>query len=281
MTGEVFHASGGAVGAWNRTTSSARSTGGDHRTNPPWSLEELDVHVPKALLADPCAAPGFFAELSSAIGRLGRARRGRRPGDPVRARSSGAGRSRLRRRRSRRRPASPDTPGPTDQPGSPGSTSRSPTGCWAVPGAGDPGIRLVHRCPRWPLPAGDPRRRRRPEPARALLDVWAAAGYVVAGADVPEDEEGRPGGQGAEERGRAYRPARRPSCSTRSSTGPQRPPHRATRCRRRGHVARSDDGVRPISHTRRDGRIRAAIVMAGVHDDFPRGVRSTSGCRCC
>jgi NAD(P)-dependent dehydrogenase (short-subunit alcohol dehydrogenase family) len=53
VTGQVFHASGGAVGTWNRYHVERTIYRGDHRTNPPWSLEELDTHVPKALLADP------------------------------------------------------------------------------------------------------------------------------------------------------------------------------------------------------------------------------------
>jgi NAD(P)-dependent dehydrogenase (short-subunit alcohol dehydrogenase family) len=53
VTGQVFHAAGGAVGTWNRYHVERTIYRGDHRTNPPWSLEELDVHVPKALLSDP------------------------------------------------------------------------------------------------------------------------------------------------------------------------------------------------------------------------------------
>ena len=53
VTGQVFHAAGGAVGTWNRYHVERTIYRGDHRTNPPWSLEELDVHVPKALLAEP------------------------------------------------------------------------------------------------------------------------------------------------------------------------------------------------------------------------------------
>jgi NAD(P)-dependent dehydrogenase (short-subunit alcohol dehydrogenase family) len=53
VTGQVFHASGGAVGTWNRYHVERTIYRGDHRTNPPWSLDELDVHVPKALLSQP------------------------------------------------------------------------------------------------------------------------------------------------------------------------------------------------------------------------------------
>ena len=53
VTGHVFHASGGAVGTWNRYHVERTIYRGDHRTNPPWSLEELDDQVPKALLAEP------------------------------------------------------------------------------------------------------------------------------------------------------------------------------------------------------------------------------------
>lgn len=53
VTGEVFHASGGAVGTWNRYHVERTIYRGDHRTNAPWSLDELDYHVPKALLSAP------------------------------------------------------------------------------------------------------------------------------------------------------------------------------------------------------------------------------------
>jgi NAD(P)-dependent dehydrogenase (short-subunit alcohol dehydrogenase family) len=51
VTGQVFHASGGAVGVWNRYEVERSIYRGDHRTNPPWSLAELDDLVPKALLS--------------------------------------------------------------------------------------------------------------------------------------------------------------------------------------------------------------------------------------
>ena len=53
VTGQVFHALGGAVGAWNRYHVERTIYRGDHRTNPPWSVEELDEQVPKTLLAEP------------------------------------------------------------------------------------------------------------------------------------------------------------------------------------------------------------------------------------
>ena len=53
VTGEVFHAGGGTVGTWNRYEVVRTIYRGDHRTNAPWTLDELDVNVPKALLAQP------------------------------------------------------------------------------------------------------------------------------------------------------------------------------------------------------------------------------------
>jgi NAD(P)-dependent dehydrogenase (short-subunit alcohol dehydrogenase family) len=53
VSGEVFHASGGAVGVWNRYEVERSIYRGDHRDSPPWSLTELDTLVPKALLAKP------------------------------------------------------------------------------------------------------------------------------------------------------------------------------------------------------------------------------------
>ena len=53
VTGEVFHARGGAIGAWNRYAVERTIYRGDHETNPPWSLEDLDLNVPNALLAEP------------------------------------------------------------------------------------------------------------------------------------------------------------------------------------------------------------------------------------
>ena len=51
VTGQVFHAAGGAVGVWNRYEVERSIYRGDHRTSPPWSLDELDHLVPKALLS--------------------------------------------------------------------------------------------------------------------------------------------------------------------------------------------------------------------------------------
>ncbi len=52
VTGQVFHAMGGEVGVWNRYEVDRLIYRGDHRTSPPWTMEELDRHVPKVLLAD-------------------------------------------------------------------------------------------------------------------------------------------------------------------------------------------------------------------------------------
>jgi NAD(P)-dependent dehydrogenase (short-subunit alcohol dehydrogenase family) len=52
VSGHVFHANGGVVGVWNSYTETAIAYRGDHRTNPPWSLEELDKIVPKTLLGN-------------------------------------------------------------------------------------------------------------------------------------------------------------------------------------------------------------------------------------
>ena len=61
VTGQVFHASGGAVGAWNRYEVERTIYRGDHRTNPPWSLAELDALVPKALLVRALIRLGRFS----------------------------------------------------------------------------------------------------------------------------------------------------------------------------------------------------------------------------
>ena len=50
VTGQVLHAAGGEVGTWTRYELDHMAYRGDHRTNPPWTLDELDVVVPKALL---------------------------------------------------------------------------------------------------------------------------------------------------------------------------------------------------------------------------------------
>ena len=50
VSGHVFHANGGVVGVWNSYAENAIAFRGDHRNNPPWSLDELDQIVPKTLL---------------------------------------------------------------------------------------------------------------------------------------------------------------------------------------------------------------------------------------
>ena len=48
-SGHVFHASGGEVSLWSAYRNERTIFRGDHRTNPPWSLVELDSAVPKHL----------------------------------------------------------------------------------------------------------------------------------------------------------------------------------------------------------------------------------------
>jgi len=50
VTGQVFHAAGGELGVWSRYELAHTAYRGDHRSNPPWSLAELDTVIPKALL---------------------------------------------------------------------------------------------------------------------------------------------------------------------------------------------------------------------------------------
>ena len=50
VTGEVFHAAGGAVGIWSHMTDARAIYKGDHRTNPLWSQDELDAAAPRHLL---------------------------------------------------------------------------------------------------------------------------------------------------------------------------------------------------------------------------------------
>jgi NAD(P)-dependent dehydrogenase (short-subunit alcohol dehydrogenase family) len=50
VTGQVFHAAGGTVGVWSSYVEQRAIYRGDHRTNPPWTLEELDRLVPRQLL---------------------------------------------------------------------------------------------------------------------------------------------------------------------------------------------------------------------------------------
>ncbi len=51
ITGQVFHAAGGTVGVWSPYEERRAIYRGDHRDNPPWTLEELDRLVPAHLLA--------------------------------------------------------------------------------------------------------------------------------------------------------------------------------------------------------------------------------------
>jgi NAD(P)-dependent dehydrogenase (short-subunit alcohol dehydrogenase family) len=53
VTGEVFHTTGGTLGVWNRYEVVRTAYRGDHRANPPWTLDELDVVVPRSLLVQP------------------------------------------------------------------------------------------------------------------------------------------------------------------------------------------------------------------------------------
>jgi NAD(P)-dependent dehydrogenase (short-subunit alcohol dehydrogenase family) len=50
VTGQVMHAAGGEVGTWNRYEIDHMAYRGDHRSNPPWTLDELDHIVPRALI---------------------------------------------------------------------------------------------------------------------------------------------------------------------------------------------------------------------------------------
>ena len=52
VSGHVWNANGGLVGTWSSYVVDRSAHRGDHRTNPPFTLEELDVVVPKVLLAD-------------------------------------------------------------------------------------------------------------------------------------------------------------------------------------------------------------------------------------
>jgi NAD(P)-dependent dehydrogenase (short-subunit alcohol dehydrogenase family) len=53
VTGQVFHTTGGTLGVWNRYEVERTAYRGDHRTTPPWTLDELDVVVPRSLLQQP------------------------------------------------------------------------------------------------------------------------------------------------------------------------------------------------------------------------------------
>ena len=50
VTGQVFHAAGGTVGVWSSYEERRAIYRGDHRDNPPWTLDELDRLVPRQLL---------------------------------------------------------------------------------------------------------------------------------------------------------------------------------------------------------------------------------------
>jgi NAD(P)-dependent dehydrogenase (short-subunit alcohol dehydrogenase family) len=49
VSGEVFHAAGGEISLWSHYRNERTIFRGDHRANPPWSVEELDAAVPKHL----------------------------------------------------------------------------------------------------------------------------------------------------------------------------------------------------------------------------------------
>lgn len=48
-SGQVFHASGGEVALWSAYRNERTIFRGDHRSNPPWTMAELDSAVPKHL----------------------------------------------------------------------------------------------------------------------------------------------------------------------------------------------------------------------------------------
>jgi NAD(P)-dependent dehydrogenase (short-subunit alcohol dehydrogenase family) len=52
VSGHVWNANGGLVARWSSYGIERSVYRGDHRTNPPFTLEELDTLVPKVLLAD-------------------------------------------------------------------------------------------------------------------------------------------------------------------------------------------------------------------------------------
>jgi len=109
-----------------------------------------------------------------------------------------------------------------------------------------------------------------PNSLAPLLDVWAGAGYVVAAPTFPETKKDARGktlrsevtGQAADARFVIDEVLDR-AASIHVDT------------RKIGVAGMSIGGMTAyglISHTCcRDGRIQAAIVMAGVHDDFPDG----------
>jgi NAD(P)-dependent dehydrogenase (short-subunit alcohol dehydrogenase family) len=53
VTGQVFDASGGRLGTWNRLEMQRAIYHGDHAAYPPWTMAELDDLVPRWLLQEP------------------------------------------------------------------------------------------------------------------------------------------------------------------------------------------------------------------------------------
>jgi NAD(P)-dependent dehydrogenase (short-subunit alcohol dehydrogenase family) len=53
VTGHVFQASGGLLGRFNRLEVERTAYRGDHADNPPWTMDELDIVVPRLLLMRP------------------------------------------------------------------------------------------------------------------------------------------------------------------------------------------------------------------------------------
>lgn len=51
VTGQVFHAAGGEIACWSHYVNERTIFRGDHRSNPPWTVAELNVAVPKHLMS--------------------------------------------------------------------------------------------------------------------------------------------------------------------------------------------------------------------------------------
>ncbi len=51
VSGEVFHASGGEIARWSRYVNERTIFRGDHRSNPPWTVADLNTAVPRHLMA--------------------------------------------------------------------------------------------------------------------------------------------------------------------------------------------------------------------------------------
>jgi NAD(P)-dependent dehydrogenase (short-subunit alcohol dehydrogenase family) len=49
VTGQVFHAAGGEIALWSQYRNERTIFRGDHRSNPPWTIDELNSAVPKHL----------------------------------------------------------------------------------------------------------------------------------------------------------------------------------------------------------------------------------------